>query len=778
MQSIYIYKTTLTCIAISSYLAISLIFLNWTGYAWSFQNPHSTQIDFKLQTDITRLDKGLSWGYCGAPPNNQPIVTQQSTIDAQTPINIVADHSEFFLQDQFGILQGNVIVDRGNQHLESERVTYERSLGLIRSPGLTLLQHPTVRLLGYNAEINLLKNQAKIAVVNYRIVGYNARGTAKSAFIKNKLHSQYRGITYTTCPRDSNAWMVWADSLEVNQKTGEAIAHNATFNILGIPVLYTPYLSIPLDNRRKSGFLFPIIGMSSRLGVDIRIPYYWNIHPQLDTTITPRIMTQRGLMLSNEIRYLTTQNQGVFTGEVLLKDTKANNTEHEGTRGKASFHQNGSFGNNWRSQINIDMVSDDTYLEDFGRGLQITSTRQMERRGDIYYYGQDWYVLGRLQSFQTIDRTIASEDRPYNRLPQILFDANIPFNTNLKLKLQAENVYFQHDTKVRGNRLALRPTLSMSFKRPYGYVKPRFILNQVNYWLNNQDANQSTRLHSTIPSFSLDSGIMLERRSNWFNMPITQTIEPRLYYLYTPYYNQDKLPVFDSAEFDFSFLSLFQTNRFSGRDRIGDTNQITFALTTNTNSEATGKRILQASIGQTFYFAKRRVQLADIEDQEGRSSIIGELTTNLTNNWSSRATMLWDPHRSNEAQLRKATLGIQYQTPQRHLINVNYRLNETDADDDTTFEDTELSWHWPISHRWRVMGRWSYSLRNNQTTEIFSGLEYSSCCWRIRGVVRDFMNNVEQKHNFSVMLQVEFTGLGTFGNSIEDFLQDTIHGYW
>ncbi|KOR29770.1 hypothetical protein TI03_01470, partial [Achromatium sp. WMS1] len=548
-------------------------------------------------------------------------------------------------------------------------------------------------------------------------------------------------------------------------------------NIAGLPVFYTPYLSIPIDDRRKSGFLFPTIGISSRLGTDLRVPYYWNIDPQLDATITPRIMTQRGLIFGGEVRYLTNNNRGTLHGEVLLQDKQS--TEDGNLRGQISFNHTGNLGFNWKSNIKLDTVSDSAYIEDFGGGsLQVTSVRQMERLGEIHRFGQNWHLLGRLQSFQTIDRTIAPEDQPYNRLPQILFDIDMPFDAMLQLKFQAENVYFQQNNKVQGNRLAFRPTLTIPLRRTYGHFQPSVTINQVNYWLTNQSIDQPTQLYNTIPSFSLDTGLILERDINWFNTSMIQTLEPRLYYLYTPYYNQNKIPVFDSAEFDFSFLSLFRDNRFSGRDRIADANQITFALTTNFISSITGRELLRTSVGQTFYFTDRRVQLAtNSTEQEGSSSIIGEITTHFDHNWSSRANILWDPHRDNDSQLRKAVLGVQYHTSTGHLLNLNYRLNESDIQDGTTFEDTELSFRWPVSSRWQFVSRWLYSLRYNQTTEAFTGFEYSSCCWRIRGLVRNFISDIEQKHNFSVMLQLELTGLGKFGNSIENFLQDSIYGY-
>ncbi|KOR27898.1 hypothetical protein TI03_05930, partial [Achromatium sp. WMS1] len=223
-------------------------------------------LDINIPLDLTRLDAGLTWDYCGSPSNKRPSTLQQSKISLETPINISADNVEFFLETGKVILQGNVVADRGNQHLESDAITYERALGLIHSPGPTLLKQPELRLLGLKTEVNILTHQAKMSQLNYRMIGNNARGRAASAFIENDLHSHYQDITYTTCPRGNNAWLLSADKLDVDRKEGAAIAKNVILNIAGLPVFYTPYLSIPIDDRRKSGFLFPTIGISSRLG--------------------------------------------------------------------------------------------------------------------------------------------------------------------------------------------------------------------------------------------------------------------------------------------------------------------------------------------------------------------------------------------------------------------------------------------------------------------------------------------------------------------------------
>lgn len=722
--------------------------------------------------DLARLDAGLTWEYCGLPPEKKswkPLLTQ----NAATATEISADGAEFFHLKDIALLHGNVVADRGNQHVESELVTYERALGSICSPGITLLTQPEVRILGSNTEVNLIKHQAKMKNAHYRLIGNNARGTAEEAVIESNSRSHYRNITYTTCPKNSNAWAVQAERMEIDRQKGHAIAHNVKLRIDDVPVLYTPYLSLLLDDRRQSGFLLPSIGNSSRLGLDLRIPYYWNIDPQLDATVTPRIMSKRGMMLGSEVRYLTANDTGNLRAEIVPNDQQR---ENDSMRGKLAFTEHGSISPRLTTEVDFNLASDNAYLEDFGGELRFTSIRQLERRMDVQYNGNDWYALSRIQGFQTVDRTIAPKDRPYNRFPQLVFGTNIHNQWGIDLDMLAENVYFQHSDKVHGNRFALHPSVSLPLRRPYGHLIPRFTLNHANYWLTDQEPNYSLQPSSTIPTFSLDAGLEFERNITWLQRSATQTLEPRIYYLYTPYYDQNDLPVFDSAELDFSFMSLFQDNRFTGRDRVGDANQVTLGLTTRTLSDTTGWELLRASFGEVLYFSDRQVQLAGLEEVQSSSAMIGEVATRINQDWSGRISTLWDPHRGG-AQMRKSAIGVHYNTPQKQVLNLNYRMNETDRNDNTSFEDTELSFRWPVSSKLELVGRWLYSLRYNQTMEAFGGVQYGSCCWKVRGLVRNFVSDTDQESNLSIMLQVELSGLGKFGNNIESFLERGIYGY-
>ncbi len=708
------------------------------------------------------------------PPKSQGPFRLPPQPDPREPIEIQADSAQLFRQENRALLQGNVIAKRGHQRLESETLSYDRDTGRAHASGETLLQQPGLRILGRELDIDLIGRQAHLDQAQYRLEGMNARGTADHVHVESQTLSHYTNITYTTCPRDSKAWELQADTLTVDRSVAEAVARDAKLRVGGVPILYTPYFSIPLDDRRKSGFLLPSIGNSNKLGVDLSVPYYFNIAPDMDATLIPRYLSKRGFMLGGEYRYLTANENGKFFGEYIHDDKTF---ESDDPRGAFSFKQTGYFYQDWSTSVDFNLVSDDTYLEDFGNELNITSTRNLERRADLIRHGDGWFLLARAQGYQTVDRDIAAADQPYDRLPQLLYVFDDPGRLyGGDMRVEAEYVYFNHDDKVHGNRLALRPSISMPLRRSYGHLIPTATLHHASYWLQDQTPGLSDTPSLTVPTLSLDGGLLYERPTSWLGAASTQTLEPRVYYLYAPHKEQSDLPLFDSAELDFSFATLFRDNRFSGRDRVGDANQLSLALTSRTLSDQSGGELFRASLGQIFYFDDRRVQTDGGREDDSSSAIAAELAARIADEWSGRGSVLWDPNRGDD-QMRKGSLGLHYHGPRGRLVNLAYRMNKDEGNIDTDYEDTDLSFRLPMNHQWEVVGRWLYSLRHQQTMESFAGVEYGRCCWRVRALLRKFVNSPTEDSNLSFMLQFELAGLGAFGNDIQDFLKRGVYGY-
>ena len=555
---------------------------------------------------------------------------------------------------------------------------------------------------------------------------------------------------------------------------------HGTLRFGNLPVAYLPSGSFPIDGRRKSGFLVPKLGTSDRTGVEFEAPYYFNLAPNYDATLTPRLLSKRGLMLGGQFRYLTERHRGELLGEILPDDRDASQSDPD-IRGAASWQHQGNLAPRLATDINLNYVSDDNYLEDFGNNLDIASTRQLERRGDLRYWGEDWNLLGRLQYFQTVDKNIPNEDRPYSRLPQLLYLLDKPDqHFGLTYHLDSEYDYFDHSdaNRVVGHRFALRPAVSLPLRRSYGHLTPKLSVHYRYYDLSNTEPEQGDNPSLTIPTFNLDSGLVFERQADWFGNASTQTLEPRLFYLLTPYENQDDLPVFDTSLVGFNFNSLFRENRFTGRDRIGDANQLTLALTSRTLSERAGTELLRASIGQIYYFRDRDVQLPDEPTATDNSSILAaETAARLSANWSTRANLFWNPH--DGGQTENASVELHYQNPKNRIFNVGYRYNRGDETTDaiTRISDTDLSFRWPFGENLHFIGRWKYSLFYERTMDSFAGFEYDRCCWILRALARHYIEDNVDDSNTTFMVQLELKGLGAIGSRVDSFLERGIFGY-
>ncbi|MCG8426328.1 MAG: LPS assembly protein LptD [Chromatiales bacterium] len=720
------------------------------------------------QSVIPLLDAGIDWAQC---PGGQPL--QQPPIPLARPgtLEVNADGAELSRQDNIAIFSGTVEIVSDSERMMANRVVYDQQAQTIDAEQGVYFEQQGLRLAAERVHYALEEKQGHAEQVEYRLLSRSARGSAETFQLVSSEKADLTQVSYTTCPPGNQDWLLAAGEMHLDQKEGRGTARDITLRFKNMPVLYLPYVSFPIDDRRKSGFLIPQVGVTRRTGVDISAPYYLNLAPNYDATLIPRLMSKRGLMLGTEFRYLLPQHHGEVQAEWLPND-REHEQSGDRSRGAAKFIAQGTPWQRWRYDINANYVSDDDYLDDLGASLAATSNKHLERRADLIYQGVDWSLLGRVQKFQTIDDTILAADRPYSRLPQILFNLDKPDQAlGLDYQLHAEYVYFDKDDDVTGSRFDIKPSIGLPLRRSWGFLTPKLSARHTVYDLQDQTAGSDDSPTRTTMTFSLDSGLFYERQANWLGNAITQTLEPRLFYLYTPEENQDELPIFDSAEFDFTFASLFRDNRFSGADRIGDANQLTAALTTRSLSEATGEELFRASLGQIFFFSDREVQLDSTQPvEESSSSVIAEVAARLGANWKGRAGILWDPHNDNEKR-RKSSISVHYNDNHERILNLAYRHTEE------LLEQTDLSVRWPLSSNLHGVARWNYSLLHDQTLERFVGIEYESCCWNTRLIAREHRTSGSDSKSSSIFLQLELKGLTSIGDRIDSFLERGILGY-
>jgi LPS-assembly protein len=709
------------------------------------------------QADIDR------WALC--PPVIRPAALQEG-IDADT-INLQADKAQ---ASEGGVytLNGNAVMRYGRQRLEAENIIYRKDSGEIEAQQGIRYTGPGLYVRGDSAALYPELRQGELHNVNYTLYEQHGRGEAKLLHLEGLAEQRLDKAYYTTCPPGHENWILSAREVSLDQSEGTGTARNAKLSFKGIPILYTPYATFPIDDRRKSGLLIPKFGQTEETGLDVSVPYYWNIAPNRDMTIVPRYMSDRGTMLGTEFRYLNARNQGIFSAEYLPSDKQRDNED----RSLVALEH---YGNPWprlKTSIKASNVSDNNYFEDLGTNLVQTSQTNLERTAAVDYYGTWWQLGMTVQDFQTIDATVTSSERPYKQLPQIVFSANPDSRLlGMKFETSAELNHFRHsdNSVVEGSRLDVQPRLSLPVYRAAWYIDPAVGVRHTVYDLNHTAADADNSPSRTNPIASLDTGSFFERNGHWGNNTYVQTLEPRLYYLYVPYRNQENLPVFDTGDYDFNYWTLFRDNRFTGPDRMGDANQLAVALTSRILDPASGVQLVSASLGSLLYFSDRKVTLpGDPVETDDSSDLIGEIQVALAHHWNAEATLHWNPHNSRTS---RNDYRLQYRRGPRKLVNLSYRQQRD------YLEQTDLSFLWPLSQNWHMVGRWYYSLQSSETIETLAGIGYESCCWGMQLLGRSYINNTEDSRNTAVFMQLELKGLGKLGTKVDEALERGILGY-
>jgi LPS-assembly protein len=685
-------------------------------------------------------------------PSNQPDFTDFESDDAD-----LRDSGE-------SILRGNVVIHRNTMRLSADEVRYHSENETVDAIGRLRVWDQGAYITGTRGKMVLPQDVTIIEDAEYRVLDAHAHGVAKFAILSGSDILKASDATYSTCTPGQEDWFLEADNVYLDKGRDQGTARNVWITFKNTPIFYTPYLSFPLSDARKSGFLAPGAGVSSSSGFEATVPYYFNIAPNLDATVATRAMSERGVQLQGEFRYLFPWGQGTLAGEILPHDS-----EREEARGGVSFAHLGNFAPYWHTDLRFDWVSDGEYFEDLGSSLAVTSHSYLEQRADAYYYNEWLYLLTRAQSFQTLDGSLPGTSRPYKRLPQIYASTHFrERNLRPTFNTTSELVHFDRRDSVTGVRWDLRPHVTVPYRTAAGFVVPKLAVRYTGYALDGRAPGLNESPSRVVPTFSLDSGLFFERRLNFASRSLLQTLEPRAYYLFTPFNQQNDLPVFDTGEYTFSFGQLFREDRFSGADRVGDAHQVTLALTTRFLDEATGAEFLRASIGQIQYFRSRRVTLPGALRETSRDSdLVAEVAANLDERWRVSAGVQWD---TGEKRTDRNTVAVRYQPDSRRVVNAAYRFVRDRV------EQTDVSIAWPVSRYWRAVGRWNYSIDAKATLETFAGFEYESCCWGLRLVARRYLSTLQGEYNSGVFVQLVLKGLSDFGGAGE-FLSRSIPGY-
>lgn len=659
------------------------------------------------------------------------------------------------------VLEGDASIRQLDQLIRADRFTYAQTSTQWTADGNLRYQDRDMLMSARDGKGTTSPGQATLNEVRYQLLSSRGNGRAAVAVMQDTDHAQLTDTTFSTCPLDSPGWEFRAHDMQLDQAEGVGTARNLTFRVGDVPVFWLPYATFPLDDRRKSGVLFPDIGYNSDRGFDLAVPYYLNLAPNYDATITPRLMTQRGLMLSGEFRYLLPSSNGRFELNWLPDDR-----ESGGRRSLFHWDNSTTFNANWGATIDINRASDDRYFEDFGRSLNTAATTLLPSSAYLRGRGEWWNASIGGDEYQITDPSLSAGAEPYRRLPRVTFNAEHGLVGGFDGGMKSEFVAFTKDNAIDGQRIDLYPYIAYPIETAAYFLRPEVGYRYTGYNLSRDTDKSPDR---GVPIASLDAGLKFERELSIFGGDYTQTLEPRAYYLHVPYRDQSNLPLFDTQSVPFSFGQLFRTNRFVGADRQMDANNLTVAVTSRLIDDKTGNERLSASLGQIRYFGEQRVQLpGQPQTDYSGSTYVGELDLRINNRWRATFSNQWNP---NTDRTDLSAVGLQNRFGSDGVFNVSYRFRRD------FLEQADASILVPINSAWRLVGRWNYSLRDDKTLEAFAGLEHESCCvaWRILG--RRYVHNIEGDASNGLYFEVEFKGVGSIGQKTGDFLRRAILGY-
>ncbi|MGA9665766.1 MAG: LPS-assembly protein LptD [Gallionella sp.] len=662
---------------------------------------------------------------------------------------------------------GNAILRQDGQSVSADRLLYHQSTHEVDAQGSVVLKQNNGSVSGPRLLFNMDTGVGTMEQPQFILNENGARGSADVLHIQDRQHFSMDNATYTTCPAGNQDWYLNVDKLDIDRERQIGTARGASLDFKGVPILYSPWMDFALNNQSKSGFLSPIYGATSTGGNELTVPYFWSIAPNFDATIAPRYMAKRGLMLNNEFRYLEPGYTGVVEADVLPNDAIA-----QRSREFYSLSHFQTMTKNLTGYVNASHVSDDAYFIDLSNSVTVTSQVTLLQEAGMNYAASGWTSNLRVQRFQTLQDPAAPIIPPYARMPQLTVGTQ-QYHFGANMAFAGEYVDYTHPTLVNGSRFILNPSISYPLVSDSAfYVTPKMALHGTYYALGANNVNALPNATRILPLFSVDSGVAYERESNMFGGGYLQTLEPRAYFVYVPYRDQSALPNFDSALADFNFTQIFTENRFSGSDRIGDADQITLAATSRFLDQSSGAERLKLMMGERFSFITPKVNLPVITSiatptNFGRSDILLSASGKMSRAWSLDSEFQYDPNQS-QAELFNAA--AHYHPEAGEVLNFGYRFQRD------TLRQVDLSTQWPLSRKWRMLGRWNYSIQDGQILEAIAGLEYTQSCWALRFVAQRFATATLQT-NTSFFIQLDLSALVRVGSDPLSVLKQSIPGY-
>ena len=704
----------------------------------------------------TSLFASENWGLCRIPAYH--LVESQNDAFANTEVE-----ADQLLRDDNNFLNfsGKVRLKRGSQTINADLLIYDEDNEQLEASGSVVFEKPNFRLSSEHLTFDQRNERGEIDAAEFEMRGRHGRGSASNIEIIDQSRSHFREIVYTACDPEDRAWHFTGDELEIDDERGLGTTRHATIYFQDIPIFYFPYFQFPIDDRRMSGVLTPTFNISDSDNSHIALPIYWNMAPNFDTTFKPAWYTDRGLQYASEHRYLFQHNQGQIDYTYLDDDITGD------TRWFKRWTHQSSPGFNLSGDLLLQEVSDDDYFGDFDRLVPGTNEiNHLDRHLELSHSGESWQTSLFWQDYQTVDSSIRIRGRPYQRLPRLTFDSNFqPWENGLQFKMQNELVRFKRESSINGSRGHLLPSLSWTSNESWYFFKPELQYAFTEYELDNNTLGDDA-IERGLPIASLDSGLFFERITgsddDWL-----QTLEPRLYFVHIPFEDQSEIPDFDAALRPDTYNNFFRPNRFSGVDRLGDTDQITLGLGSRIYNNESGRALLYARVAQVFYANDRLVSLNGVIDDRERSNIITEIDINPTPNLKIGTDLVYD-ETLDEFSKRE--------------ISFNWVKNGFAANLEYFFKDEELeqslvSVVYPVNERWTLIAKYHESLLFDKPVENLFGISYESCCWGLKILASQVSDDDFIETDRALFFELTLKGLTQAGEDVDAHLRQAIPGY-
>jgi len=731
--------------------------------SWFSASPSSQRWAYALSALVT----------ASAVPVHAQVPQKKPRVEDPNPTVFVQAEEITGRPDREVTLQTDVELVRGETRVTADTACFKQVDNEVTAKGQVRMKRFGDLYKGDELQLNLSSGKGWVLRPEYKMEFNNAQGQASRVDFISEDEAFVTNGTYSTCDGPNPDWYLKSSTLRLDAGRDVGVAGTTIVYFKGVPIIGTPAMSFSLSGARRSGWLPPSIGFGSKGRAEIDIPYYINIAPNRDLTLYPRFMLDRGLQLGATGRYIGETEAGLYSGQTHL-EFLLNDKQTKTDRWLINSRHSQMLASNWSYGWNVKAASDDEYPSDFSKSVSTSAERQLLRELRTDVYGKYWNMALRVQNYQVLQDPAAATNpaltvpRPYDRLPEMLFHAGRYDVGGFDWSVDAQLTRFSHPDLPTGNRAVLVPQLSYPFIQPGYFIRPKLMVNASTYQLERTTAGSPTSLNRALPTFSVDSGLVYERQTKFLGRAATQTLEPRLFYVYTPYKDQSQFPNFDSAEASFNFSQIFSENRFIGSDRISDANQVTAALVSRF-LEPNGAERLRLAIGQRFYLNDQRVQLLSATPRsDSRSDALVAASGRISETWAFDSAVQYN---AGTSSVVSSNFGVQWQPGDKKVVNAEYRFVRD------SFKNMDLSSQWPLSARWYGVGRVSYSLLDKKIVEGLLGLEYKADCWVFRMGAQRFVTTAKNTST-PIFFQLELNGLSKlgFGSPLESFYK-SIPGY-